>query len=172
MPLKTVALIAAVCLTTGWLLASVLTPPVARVQALPERRPQQPRGGQSDLGPFTEQLQLRLRQAPPAPVPRRNPFTFGSQPRDERPAPTQTSAVIETSAPPPLPVDVGPIYALSGMAVTSTPEGPVRTAVLTDGQTAHLVKAGDAIGGYKVVEVTEDTVTLAGAGQQYVLRMR
>jgi hypothetical protein len=48
----------------------------------------------------------------------------------------------------------------------------VHTAVLSDGYTVHLVKAGDTVGGYRVVEVTETSVTLAGAdGAAYVLRL-
>jgi hypothetical protein len=48
----------------------------------------------------------------------------------------------------------------------------VHTAVLSDGYTVHLVKAGDTLGGYRVVEVTESSVTLADAdGAAYVLRL-
>src|SRR4029078_12926060 len=42
MPPKTVALLGAVCLTTGWLLASMLTPPVAKLQSLPQSRTRRP----------------------------------------------------------------------------------------------------------------------------------
>jgi len=47
------------------------------------------------------------------------------------------------------------------------------TAVLSDGNTVHLVNAGQTIAGYKIVTVTEDSVTLAdAAGQQTILRLR
>jgi hypothetical protein len=177
MPPKTVALIGAVCLTAGWLLASLLAPPVAKLQALPERRA--PRAENTPDAPqaFQEQLQLRLRQAPTAPVPRRNPFVFGS--RDRSSAPGEPAARDSSSdrGPEPAageaPQTTSPLFALSGIGVTETPQGEVFTAVLSDGNTVHLVKAGHTVGGYTVLEVTENSITLAdAAGAQHVLRMR
>ena len=67
MPPKTVAVLGAVCLTTGWLLASMLTPPVAKLQSLPERRTASAAAAASDPpAAFTEQLHLKLQQAPAA----------------------------------------------------------------------------------------------------------
>jgi hypothetical protein len=58
------------------------------------------------------------------------------------------------------------------MAVSDVAGNLVHTAVLSDGSTVHLVKAGDTVGGYRVVEVTESSVTLAdGDGAAYVLRL-
>lgn len=173
MPPKTVALIGAVCLTTGWLLASVLTPPIANLQDLPDRRTSAPPQPVEPIAsePFSEKLHALLRQAPAPPVPRRNPFAFGSRsravgttasPLEGRPAP----------APPPAPIVVGPRFALSGTAASDVAGILVHTAVLSDGYTVHLVKAGDTVGGYRVVEVTESSVTLADAdGAAYVLRL-
>jgi hypothetical protein len=171
MPPRTVAVIGAVCLTTGWLLASLLTPPVARVQSLPERRQTPTPAEAQQLAPYSEQLHLKLRQAPIAPTPRRNPFAFGTQERVSETRATATEpprdAPITTPAPP-----VGPIYSLAGIGVKKTPEGAMHTAVLSDGRAVHLVKAGDVIGGYKVIEVTESSVTLAEpSGVQHVLRL-
>jgi hypothetical protein len=172
MPPKTVALIGAVCLTTGWLLAAVLTPPVATLQELPVRRPEPHVAPSSSAEPFSEQLRLGLERVPAAPIPRRNPFVFGGR--------TRTTAESTAAAPPSTPaavaveaVPVGPIYALSGIAVASTSNGNVLTAVLTDGQTVHLVKVGSSIGGYLLVEATENSATLAdAAGTRHVLRLR
>src|SRR5687768_2796051 len=106
MPLKSVALIAAICLTTGWLLASLLTPPVANVQVLPDRRPPQ---AQTTADPieagYSEQLRLRLQQAPAPPVPTRNPFVFA--PRAPMTASRSTRAseqplLVVTDAPAPV----------------------------------------------------------------------
>ena len=145
MPPRTVALIAAVCLTTGWLLASMLAPPVAKLQALPERRAPQHRHAEPSA-PFTEQLQLRLRQAPLPPVPRRNPFVFGTA-RGRRDTTMTASAgagggADRTSR-------VGPTFTLSGVGVSDTAGGPLHTAVLSDGNTVHLVKAGDTMAGIR-----------------------
>lgn len=172
---KTVALIAAVCLTAGWLLASLLMPPVATLQVLPERHAVSPAVRHESPPPYAEQLQLKVGQAPLSPSPRRNPFVFGTR---ERVAATRTNEH-------PTPLDqltpdtplfapiVGPPYSLSGIGVTETPDGEVRTAVLSDGMTVHLVKAGDAVGGYRVTLVTDDAATLTdAAGAQYILRLR
>jgi hypothetical protein len=179
MPPKTVAVLGAVCLTTGWLLASMLAPPVAKLQSLPEHRAA---ARPASVAPqpaaaFTEQLHWRLQQAPVAPVPRRNPFTFGSKPR----ATSTTSAPAATAAPvagtvPVLdaaPVPTGPIYALAGIGSTQAGETVTFTAVLSDGNTVHLVNAGETVGGYKVAAVTEDSVTLTDPqGGQTILRLR
>ena len=121
MPPRTVALIGAVCLTTGWLLASVLTPPVARVQALPERAAT-PAPAAISLPPV-ERLQFRLSEAPPPPTPRRNPFEFGGRERvstvpdvDAAPARPVMDAVAA-------PAIVGRQYSLAGIGTTTGPEG-------------------------------------------------
>ncbi len=171
MPPRTVALIGAVCLTTGWLLASVLTPPVARVQALPERAAT-PAPAAISLPPV-ERLQFRLSEAPPPPTPRRNPFEFGGRERvstvpdvDAAPARPVMDAVAA-------PAIVGRQYSLAGIGTTTGPEGPVHTAVVSDGTAVHLVKQGDAVGGYTAVEVTAATITLAdAAGVRHVLRLK
>lgn len=177
---RSVALIAAGCLTTGWLLASIVSPPVAELQVLPERAParvdrQQPAAVDA---PYTEQLHLRMQQLPVAPVPRRNPFVFGGRMRVAPPPPPaadtnlaqpETSVVGApiTSAP------TGPVLRLSGIGSSDTPQGPIRTAVISDGTTVHLVKVGETVSGYSVVEITDEAVTLANAaGAQWVLRLK
>lgn len=172
MPPKTVALVGAACVTAGWLLASVVSPPVARVQTMPERRaPRQEPVPPTDA--FTEQLELRMRQAPAAPTPRRNPFVFGNRSRVAAPEPS----VVETLPVPPLDepamaISAGPAYTLSGLALTATDSGPVRTAIVSDGTTVHLVKAGERLGDYLVSKVSDDVVVLTdAAGRQLLLRL-
>jgi hypothetical protein len=180
MPPKTVAVVGAVCLTTGWLLASLLAPPVARLQTLPERRTvaRSATPAAEPEAAFTEQLHWRLQQAPVAPVPRRNPFTFGSKPRESaspngEPAASDASAGAAAPVREVAPVPSGPIYALAGVGSTLLTDVVVFTAVLSDGNTVHLVNAGQTVGGYTVVTVTEDSVTLADAqGAQTILRLR
>jgi len=162
-----VALIGTVCLTTGWLLASMLTPPVALVQTLREPRPG-PARANSNPPPFTEQLRIRLQQVPEPPTPRRNPFVFGARQRT-MPSP---SSPVEARAPivEPAPLaPVGPIYELSGIGVT----GDVRTAVLSDGKSVVLAKVGMVVGGYQVAEISDSSVTLvASSGERHILRLR
>ena len=170
---KLVALIAASSVSVGWLLASVIVPPVAELQVLPERvdrRRPAPSGEATTT--YTEQLHLKLQQAPQAPVTRRNPFVFGprSTPSAAAPAARQQSDAGERDAlvaPPPAPS--GPNLRLSGIGST----GDVRTAVIADGATVHLVKVGETVNGYAVVEIAENSVTIADAsGAQWRLRMK
>ena len=171
MPPRTVALIGAVCLTTGWLLASVLTPPVARVQALPERSASP--AAATLPSPPLERLQFRLSEAPPPPTPRRNPFEFGARERGSTVAADVAAPARPVTDAVAAPASVGPRYSLAGIGTTTGPEGLVHTAVVSDGTAVHLVKQGDAVGGYTAVEVTEATVTLAdAAGVRYVLRLK
>lgn len=179
MPPKTVAVLGAVCLTTGWLLASMLAPPVAKLQALPERRATRPAAAADEpTAAFAEQLHWRLQQAPVAPVPRRNPFRFGGKTRSSSGVAGQPAAadVPAGGADPVLevaPAPSGPIFSLAGIGSTSTADGVLLTAVLSDGNTVHLVNAGQTLGAYTIVTVTEDSVTLADAqGAQTILRLR
>ena len=166
-PARTVAVIGAVCVTVGWLLAATLTPPVAQSQSLPERADKPPAAATDSA--YAEQLHFRLRQTPDPPMPRRNPFSFGQAPRPA-PAPSvRAEPVADIALSAPAPLQVGPRFKLSGIGVT----GDVRTAVLAEGQTVHIVKPGDALAGYTVVAITDDSVTLAeSSGLQHVLRLR
>lgn len=175
-PPKTLALVGAVCLTIGWLLASVLAPPVAKLQTLRERRATLPVAAADETpSAFAEQLHWKSQQAPLAPTTRRNPFIFGSRTRALDPttlaqAPRGEAPIVERAVETPV---VGPTYSLSGIGVSETTTGQVRTAVISDGSTVYVVKVGDSIGGYHVAEVTNDSVTLTDAsGVQSVVRLR
>ena len=163
MPLKTVALISAVSVTIGWLLAATLSPPVARLQSLPE--PQRRSAAVDDPARLTEQLNLRLRTRAEPPISRRNLFAFG-----DRRAPQPEALVPEAplaEGQPLTPAPVGPAYTLAGIGIS----GEVRTAVLSDGVSVHIVKVTDSIGGYTVAEITDDSVTLVSdSGARHLLR--
>ncbi len=165
MPPRTVALVAAVCVTIGWLLAAALTPPVARVQSLPDR--QQRPAPAAEQAPVTTQLNVRLHTAPVEPTTGRNPFVFGA--RQPRPTPTRGVAPARPDAAPPAAErrSAGPSYSLSGIGVT----GELRTAVLTDGENVHVVKVNDVVGAYTVVEITDSSATLASDTMRHTLRL-
>lgn len=168
MPFRTVALIGAVCLTVGWLLASTLAPPVARLQSLPQRQ-SRPTPAPEDPT-FTEQLHFRLQHPPTAPAPRRNPFVFGDRRRSAAAvargeAAANDAPAVETQSAGP----VGPAFALAGIGIT----GDTRTAILSEGQDVHIVKIGDRVGGYDILEITDSSVTLGEpSGLRYLLRLR
>jgi hypothetical protein len=172
---KLVALIAASSVSVGWLLASVLVPPVAELQGLPDRSERRRPAPRDDAPtPYTEQLHLKLQQAPRAPVTRRNPFVFGARTAPAAASPAARVAKeneVDSGEPaiPAAPVVTVPSLRLSGVGSTAG----VRTAVISDGTTVHLVKEGEVVNGYAVVEITDDAVTIADAsGAQWKLRMR
>ena len=175
---KHVALIAAAALTTGWLLASIVSPPVAELQVLPlQVEGSVPSTSAKTATTYTEQLRLKLRSAPQPPTPRRNPFSFQAR---------QSSAGVERRAPlaraaaPTEPIELpqaatvsGPSLRLSGIGSTNSTAGLVWSAVVSDGRTVHLVAVGDSLAGYSVVEITEDSVTITdAAGTQWTLRLQ
>ena len=173
---KHVTLIAAAALTTGWLLASVVSPPVAELQVLPLQADRAvPQPSESSATPYTEQLHLKLRSAPQPPVPRRNPFAFDSSRQsrtnaDVSAAPRRDAPAVESPQPP---IVTGPSLRLSGIGSTNSPAGPVWSAVISDGRTVYLVAIGESVAGYSVVAITEDSVTIAdAAGAQWTLRLK
>jgi hypothetical protein len=170
---KSVALIGAVCVTVGWLLASMLAPPVAQLQSRGTGRASRATTA-PDANVFTETLQLKLhRQETAAPTVRRNPFVFGARERVPAPGPSTAPAFDRPAEPPAAPTVVTPPYSLSGIGETRGADEIVRTAVLSDGTTVHLVKAGGTIGAYAVVAVDANAVTLADAsGARFVIRLR
>ena len=171
---KTVALSGVACLSIGWLAASLLSPPVARLQARPVPRAGRPTTPSTAADVFSETLRLKLERSTSAPISRRNPFVFGT--RERAVASTLTERRAESDEPaaaPAAPVIVAPPYRLAGLAATAGPDGEVRTAVLSDGTTVHLVKVGDRVGGYLVSAIAGDAVTLTDAsGAEFVIRLR
>jgi hypothetical protein len=165
---RNVAFVGAIGVTIGWLFASTLAPPVARVQSrLPDRNP--PRAADEPPASLIVQLeQLDARPLPTTPEGRRNPFVFGA--RIARPSSTVEpleaglQSGSELPAPPP-----GPSFVLSGIGIS----GDVRTAVLTaTGTDVLLVKVNDIVDGYTVAEISESSVTLTREGERLVLHFR
>ena len=165
MPPKSVALVGAICVTIGWLLASTVSPPVARVQSRPQ--PQETQAQLPDPSQLTEQLQLRLRQLPAAPpVRRRNPFVFATRDRIEAPVSELQPARLDPEPTMPTPGTTTLSYVLSGIGIS----GDVRSAVLTTGGDVHIVKVNDVLDGFTVVDITDSSVTLAKEGERVTLR--
>lgn len=168
-----VALAVAASLTAGWLLASVVSPPVARLQDLPPRAVSRGEAaGDEPEMQYAEQLRFRLQAAPPRRLPGRNPFVFVDRVRvaPERREEVAPPPPTETAAPP---AAVVPPLRLSGIATTRRESGIVLTAIISDGSSVHLLTAGEVVGGYTVSEVTENGVALTGAdGRLLMLRLQ
>jgi hypothetical protein len=158
-----VAFVGAICVIIGWLVASTLSPPVARVQSRPQERAKAPEPV-PELQ-FTEQLSPRLRQVAPVPVGRRNLFAFATQRTEQAPAAEQQVTLAPAADSTPL--RTGPAYVLSGIGIA----GDVRTAVLTTtGEDVRIVKVNDVVGEFTVAEISEQSVTLVRGDERFVLR--
>jgi hypothetical protein len=118
-------------------------------------------------------LRDRLAAAPAPQQPARNPFAFAQKPVRA----ARSAAAAPSSAPAPLqPIVTEPVLALIGLAEDESPEGPVRTAIISTG-TGELffVKAGELIGArYRVQRIGADALELidltTGAVRRLALR--
>lgn len=161
------AWVALLALVSGWWLTSLARQPIARVGVI---------SGGEQLGTtapthaqFTERLQRRLRDAPKAPSPHRNPFFFASR------TPAVAGAPAPVFAPPPVPItEPHPSLSLAGVATNETADGPVRTAVLSTDRGIVLAKVDDVLpNGLRVVSIDEDHVVLVdGAGAETKLYLK
>ena len=160
---KTVGLIVAAAFAGTWFGATV-TENVAREQAARVPPGARPVGSPHAVVPPVEQLHRRLTE-PPLPARGRNPFVYGprtparSASRDRLPEPEVAQPLPIPTAPP------GPVFRLSGIASDTKDGVTTFTAIVNDGGTIVLVKAGDKLSnGYSVVRVEELSVTLVDAG--------
>ena len=152
----------------------MLAPPVAQLQSRGTGRAAKSAAITPDPNVFTETLQLKLQRHDSAPTVRRNPFVFGARERAQAAGRIDSMPAVDRPAdPPPAPALVTPPYSLSGIGETGGADGTVRTAVLSDGTTVHLVKTGETVGAYTVIAVDANAVTLADAsGARFVIRLR
>jgi hypothetical protein len=114
-------------------------------------------------------LHERLRPSVTPRQPGRNVFSFGAvKPRTVAASPTVRPALSEPSvakAPPP------PLK-LSGIAEDTTPEGIVRTAIISGLGQLFLVKEGEQIAGrYRVVKVSGEAAELADLTDSTTIRL-
>lgn len=123
-------------------------------------------------------LRKRLASAPEVQAPVRNPFTFGlrDSPRSAPARGVATAAAVVDFVPEPEPAPREPLLVLIGVAEEKTPDGLVRTAMISqDGEVLHMATSGDpVIGRYVVVTVSPDAVELkdlsTGLTRRLVLR--
>jgi hypothetical protein len=161
-----VALVGAASAIAGWLIASTVSPPVARVQTRPPVR-NTPAPVVDDMTP-TPHVRLDARPSLATPEGRRNPFVFAARAphEEERRALADATARPEPTS---VPAPAGPAFVLSGIGIS----GDTRTAVLTaTGADVLLVKINDTIDGYTVTEISESSITLTREGETFVLRFK
>lgn len=180
-PKKTAAYLTLAILSAAWFASAVgvpsqprqapTVPPVSNDEARLETLAR-------DVQAQGSRLRKRLASAPEVQAPVRNPFTFGL--RDTpRPAPARgmaEAASVIDFVPEPEPAPREPMLVLIGVAEDKTPEGLVRTAMISeDGEVLHMATTGDqVIGRYVVVTVSPDAVELkdlsTGLARRLVLR--
>jgi hypothetical protein len=164
-----VAVVGVVGVAIGWLLASTIAPPVARLHSPPQAGERAP----APEEPSTERLRLAIPRPPVEPARQRNPFTFedrapareharGAAHEPARRVPETFEAEISGGPPSSVPT-------LAGIGV----QGEAITAVLTDGTEVWIAKAGDLVRGHRVIDITvADVVLETLSGERVVLRLR
>jgi hypothetical protein len=153
-------------------LAAIVTP-IERNQEMPSSvLPQavDKSGAVVDLGAQADRLKAKLSDVSAYQHPARDAFRFGPPPRPVAapllPVVGDASPIAAAPSRPP--------YGLTGMATTVEDGVTQRTAILSSLQGVSLVKQGDVLdGSYRVVSITDDTVTLESAsdGTQTTLRL-
>lgn len=169
-PPRTVAVVGVVGVAIGWLLASTIAPPVARLQSPPEDRRERAPAPEE---PATERLRLGIPRHPAEPARQRNPFTFDDRAADRgratdarhEPAPRDAER-IDSNIPGGA---TAPALTLAGIGI----QGEAMTAVLTDGTDVWIVEPGEVVREHHVIDITTDGVVLeAPTGARIVLRLR
>lgn len=172
---RTVGLIVAAALATGWLLGGGATPqepPVDRGRGAASVRPLGT--SPTPVAPYTHKLRERMKDQPATPERGRNPFVYGAR-GGSRPSMTGRSASAEPEpATEPAPfVPPAPMFRLSGIASNQEDGTTVLTAIIIDNGVMVFAKTGDKLSnGHMVVRVDETSVMLAdSAGVTQTLRL-
>ena len=172
---RTVVLIGAISLASGWMAGNIASP--ATQEAPAQRRSTGPRplGGATSVVPYTAQLRQKLEEHPRSPRPGRNPFMFGSRPaapiapmsRAEARDDVQPEERVFVLPPP------APAFKLSGIAANEKDGAVVLTAIVIDNGSMTLVKAGDKLsGGHSVLRVDEKSIVIVdAAGIEQIIRL-
>lgn len=146
-------------LLAGWLAVTPQNAAPARVAATAVDRPAVVRELMSDDLNAREGNLRRHRGAVPLGPTSRNPFRFGAKPANDahqQPA----SEAVSTAASGPVPRPELSL-SLSGIAERRTPQGRVRTAIISGDGQLYLVTDGESVGGrYTVVTVDPEAVVL------------
>lgn len=124
-----------------------------------------------DLNPQADRLRERVSAVRPRPV-SRNPFRFGVR----RPATVARAPGISTDVPAAAPVPAAPPpLSLAGIGEKATPQGHVRTAIISGTSELFLVREGETFAGrYRVLRVDSNAVLLRdeNAGSDITLSLR
>ena len=172
---RTVGLIVAAALATGWLMGGGATPqepPVDRSRGQSSVRPLGT--SPTPVAPYTSKLRERLKDQPATPERGRNPFVYGARGASRPAVSGRRPAEPEVATPEPAPfVPPAPTFRLSGIASNLQDGTTVLTAIIIDNGVMVFAKTGDKLSnGHMVVRVDETSVILAdSAGVTQTLRL-
>jgi hypothetical protein len=141
----------------AWLYAAATSGNRDRVESF-EAKPAAIDSRGAALASEIARLHERLRPGVTPRQPGRDLFSFVS------PAPRPPAAAVAPATPvdPPMAPQAPPALKLSGIAEDATPDGPVRTAILSGFGQLFVVKEGDSVAEfYRVVKISADVVELA-----------
>jgi hypothetical protein len=170
-PKRTAAYLGGASLLAAWLASAAgLVSREPLVQDTPQ--PVQTAGTETlaaDVQAQTERLRHRLASAPAPQEPSRNPFAFAQRPD---PLARRAARAPEPATPPPTLVAEPPLT-LIGIAETQTPDGIVRTAMITTaaGELITVTRGEAVIGRYRVDVVDADAVVLSDVSNGAVRRL-
>ena len=172
---RTVGLIVAAALATGWLMGGGATPQEPSADGGRRQSGVRPLGtGPTPVAPYTNKLRERLKDQPATPERGRNPFVYAPR-GGSRPAVSgRRAAEPEAAMPEPAPfVPAAPMFRLSGIASNQQDGTTVLTAIIIDNGVMVFAKTGDKLsGGHMVVRVDEASLILAdSAGITQTIRL-
>jgi hypothetical protein len=145
--------------------SSAASVPLEQASSLPATDGGRPEPAPADLASEVHQQARRLRQrlasAPLPQQPSRNPFTFRSAPRRERPQPTTVVMAPPPALAPEVPSE--PALLLIGIAEQKRPEGVVRIAMMATAADELIMAAvGETVmQRYKLTALGHDTAELS-----------
>jgi hypothetical protein len=113
-------------------------------------------------------LHERLRPSA-APVQNRDLFRYGNRPAAKPAAPSAAPVPLVPLVP--LDAAPAPAFKLVGIAEDTGPDGPERTAIISDAGALLFVKEGDAVSRYRVTRISSDVVELSSSGDASVVRL-
>ena len=152
----------------AWLYASATSGNRDRVESIVVKPPAIDSRGAA-LASEIARLHERLRPSATPRQPGRDLFSFVA-PAPSRPAPVQMPNAAPAEAPIVRPVP--PALKLSGIAEDATPDGLVRTAILSGFGQLFVAKEGDSVTErYRVVRISSDVVELSDLTEGRTIRL-
>jgi hypothetical protein len=170
MNVKRTVMLCTVCGALAALISSAATTGTRIRTPAPVRRALPVEVDGAALAEEIARLRERLRPTTPPGQPSRNLFEFVVRTAPRAGPAVEPPLTAAAALPPPLPV--APRLTLIGVAEDESPDGPVRTAIISGEGELFLAKAGDAVTSrYRVAQVRPESVEIRDVNDGSVLRL-